>query len=73
MELAGRIMELSEKNRELTADLESEWTKVWELMKKAKDLEKEVSVCKSLIIFKLHSVVYVGENEIQVKMIFTYM
>ena len=42
-------------------------------MKKAKDLEKEVSVCKSLIIFKLHSVVYVGENEIQVKMIFTYM
>lgn len=41
---AGRIMELSKKNRELTADLESERNKVRQLTKKAKDLEKEVSV-----------------------------
>ena len=39
---AGRIMELSKKNRELTADLESERNKVRQLTKKARDMEREV-------------------------------
>ena len=41
---AGRIMELSKKNRELTADLESERNKVRQLTKKARDMEREVHV-----------------------------
>ena len=41
---AGRIMELSKKNRELTAELESERNKLRQMSKKAKDMEKEVSV-----------------------------
>ena len=41
---AGRIMELSKKNRELTADLESERSKVRQLTKKAKEMEREVLV-----------------------------
>ena len=41
---AGRIMELSKKNRELTAHLESECNKVRQLTKKARDLEREVHV-----------------------------
>lgn len=40
---AGRIMELSKKNRELTADLESERNKVRQLTKKARDMEREVA------------------------------
>lgn len=40
---AGRIMELSKKNRELTADLESERNKVRQLSKKARDMEREVA------------------------------
>ena len=40
---AGRIMELSKKNRELTADLESERSKVRQLTKKARDMEREVA------------------------------
>ena len=43
---AGRIMELSKKNRELTADLESERNKFRQLSKKAKEMEREVSGCK---------------------------
>ena len=41
---AGRIMELSKKNRELTADLESERNKVRQLTKKARGMEREVHV-----------------------------
>lgn len=40
---AGRIMELSKKNRELTADLESERNKLHQLTKKARDMEREVA------------------------------
>ena len=40
---AGRIMELSKKNRELSADLESERNKVRQLTKKARDMEREVA------------------------------
>ena len=39
---AGRIMELSKKNRELTADLESERNKLRQMTKKMKDMEREV-------------------------------
>lgn len=39
---ASRIMELSKKNRELMADLESERNKVRQLMKKMREMEKEV-------------------------------
>ena len=39
---AGRIMELSKKNRELTAELESERNRLRQLSKKARDMEKEV-------------------------------
>ena len=39
---AGRIMELSKKNRELSADLESERNKVRQLTKKASYMEREV-------------------------------
>ena len=39
---AGRIMELSKKNRDLTADLESERNKVRQLMKKMREMEREV-------------------------------
>ena len=39
---AGRIMELSKKNRELMADLESERNKVRQLMKKMREMEREV-------------------------------
>ncbi|XP_044178708.1 coiled-coil domain-containing protein 13-like isoform X2 [Acropora millepora] len=39
---ASRIMELSKKNRELTADLESERSKVRQLAKKSQEMEKEV-------------------------------
>ena len=39
---AGRIMELSKKNRELTADLESERNKLRQMMKKMKEMEREV-------------------------------
>jgi len=39
---AGRIMELSKKNRELTADLESERSKLRQMMKKMKEMEREV-------------------------------
>ena len=39
----GRIMELSKKNRELSADLESERNKVRQLTKKARDMEREVA------------------------------
>ena len=36
-------MELSKKNRELTADLESERSKVRQLAKKSQEMEKEVN------------------------------
>ena len=39
---AGRIMELSKKNRELTADLESERNKLRQMTKKIKEMEREV-------------------------------
>lgn len=39
---AGRIMELSKKNRELSADLESERNKVRQLTKKASYMEREL-------------------------------
>lgn len=39
---AGRIMELSKKNRELMADLESERNKVRQLMKKMREMEREM-------------------------------
>ncbi|XP_015774239.1 PREDICTED: coiled-coil domain-containing protein 13-like isoform X3 [Acropora digitifera] len=39
---ASRIMELSKKNRELTAELESERSKVRQLAKKSQEMEKEV-------------------------------
>lgn len=39
---AGRIMELSKKNRELTADLESERNKSRQMTKKVKEMEREV-------------------------------
>lgn len=39
---AGRIMELSKKNRELTADLESERNKLRQMAKKMKEMEREV-------------------------------
>lgn len=39
---ASRIMELSKKNRELTADLESERSKVRQLAKKSQQMEKEL-------------------------------
>lgn len=39
---ASRIMELSKKNRELTADLESERSKVRQLAKKSQEMEKEL-------------------------------
>lgn len=39
---AGRIMELSKKNRELTADLESERNKLRQMTKKVKEMEREV-------------------------------
>lgn len=39
---AGRIMELSKKNRDLTADLESERNKVRQMMKKMREMEREV-------------------------------
>ena len=39
---AGRIMELSKKNRELTADLESERNKLRQMIKKMKEMEREV-------------------------------
>lgn len=41
---ASRIMELSKKNRELTADLESERSKVRQLAKKSQEMEKEVII-----------------------------
>ena len=47
---AGRIMELSKKNRELTAELESERNKLRQLSKKARDMEKEVQ-CQYFIFF----------------------
>ena len=37
-------MELSKKNRELTADLESERSKVRQLAKKSQEMEKEVII-----------------------------
>ena len=43
---AGRIMELSKKNRELTADLESEKNKVKQLRVKTRDIEREVGIEK---------------------------
>ena len=45
---AGRIMELSKKNRELTADLESEKNKVKQLRVKTRDIEREVGIDKLL-------------------------
>ena len=39
---AGRIMELSKKNRELTADLESERNKLRQMTKKMREMEREV-------------------------------
>ena len=39
---AGRIMELSKKNRDLTADLESERNKLRQMAKKMKEMEREV-------------------------------
>ena len=45
-------MELSKKNRELTADLESERSKVRQLAKKSQEMEKEVII---LIIDDPHS------------------
>ena len=39
---AGRIMELSKKNRELTADLESERNKLRQMAKKMKEMERVV-------------------------------
>ena len=50
---AGRIMELSKKNRELTADLESERSKVRQLTKKAKEMEREVHVLVQIVHLKL--------------------
>ena len=41
---AGRIMELSKKNRELTADLESERNKLRQLTKKMREMEREVQL-----------------------------
>ena len=41
---AGRIMELSKKNRELTADLESERNKLRQMTKKMKEMEREVHI-----------------------------
>ena len=49
---AGRIMELSKKNRELTADLESERNKLRQLTKKMREMEREVQ----LYTMQLHSV-----------------
>ena len=48
---AGRIMELSKKNRELTAELESERNKLRQLSKKARDMEKEVQCISLQTIF----------------------
>ena len=39
---AGRIMELSKKNRELTAELESERNKFRQATKKVREMEREV-------------------------------
>ena len=50
---AGRIMELSKKNRELTADLESERNKVRQLTKKARDMEREVATKMSNLLQSL--------------------
>ena len=51
---AGRIMELSKKNRELTAELESERNKLRQLSKKARDMEKEVSVNTNHFFCDIH-------------------
>ena len=49
---AGRIMELSKKNRDLTADLESERNKVRQLMKKMREMEREVH-CIDIVALEL--------------------
>ena len=47
---AGRIMELSKKNRELTADLESERNKLRQMTKKMKEMEREVPTCNNEVL-----------------------
>lgn len=47
---AGRIMELSKKNRELTADLESERNKLRQMTKKMKEMEREVHIPNNKVI-----------------------
>ena len=51
---ASRIMELSKKNRELTAELESERNKLRQLSKKGRDMEKEVSVNTNHFFCDIH-------------------
>lgn len=45
---AGKIVELSKKNRDLTADLQSEKNKARQLAKRVQELEAKVSSNKGL-------------------------
>lgn len=51
---AGRIMELSKKNRELTADLESERNKLRQMTKKMKEMEREVHIPNNKVLDRVN-------------------